>query len=490
MLHQLALEGDETIVSIQKLMKALLERGEDPNARESKDLTPLDMAAMMGHDHLLQDFVNLGAKINDKDKTGKTALHKAAQNGKTKCVERLIQLGTEIDILDNDGFAAIHYAAMAGSLETIVAMAKLGCNYKIRAQGPLMSGCTAAAMYCMQRREVYKESLVEGRLSRAAEEFKQSQNQSLNQNTSPRSKQSSLQDWSIESVLKELESPHDRKEEKKANNSKKKKKKRKAALKEENLKQQIKGISSSKTDTNQIHLSQNNVNEEQQDEYNDREEGESECDPDLGIKLKNIELVRVIKQQQRQNKLISGKSRDENSSLNSKLGESSSTSSCSRENGLTQQQSSQDQYELPLNQNSFEKLIGLDQQIPQSPPSQQFGESHKNISRVEEENGDPDGFQKFGAKSQVQQEKQKMGISLVGGLHDESLKSLGKQQDQKTERMAQYFKHVENQQQPSPFMAFSEAAQSQKPVTFAIDRKQLCATRGIFRCAARTLQKN
>eukprot|EP01024_Parvocaulis_polyphysoides_P027440 TRINITY_DN24871_c0_g1_i4.p1 TRINITY_DN24871_c0_g1~~TRINITY_DN24871_c0_g1_i4.p1 ORF type:complete len:645 (-),score=130.74 TRINITY_DN24871_c0_g1_i4:698-2632(-) len=237
MLHQLALEGDEPIVSVKKLLKALLDKGEDPNARESKDLTPLDMAAMMGHHHLLEEFVKLGAKINCKDKTGKTALHKAAQNGKTKCVERLIQIGCDMDALDNDGFAAAHYAAMAGSLETMVAMAKLGCNYKIRAQGPLMSGCTAAAMYCMQRREVYKESLVEGRLARAAEEFRQAQNQ-INQkdnNNSPKGKNISQNssnnnsNWSLEQVLLDLEPPQNELETKKNGSSKKKKKKRKMA---------------------------------------------------------------------------------------------------------------------------------------------------------------------------------------------------------------------------------------------------------------------
>ena len=75
-MHWAALRGD-----LESMHKALWE-GAEVDARDLQDgWTPLQLAAMRGHDSCVQLLVVKGANVNSRDNYGGTAAHKAASNG-------------------------------------------------------------------------------------------------------------------------------------------------------------------------------------------------------------------------------------------------------------------------------------------------------------------------------------------------------------------------------------------------------------------------
>lgn len=76
----------------------LVKKGAWPNhlrAGSSMQTNALMLAAMHGHDQLIELLVHLGAEINLANNQGMTALHMAAQLGKIKSVKTLIALGAD-----------------------------------------------------------------------------------------------------------------------------------------------------------------------------------------------------------------------------------------------------------------------------------------------------------------------------------------------------------------------------------------------------------
>ena len=78
---------------------------------------PLHIAAKYGHHHLIEFFLNKGAKIEARDKMLKTALHYACENGHTEVVRMLMDHNAEPDDRDNCGRTALHYAIYSGKTD-------------------------------------------------------------------------------------------------------------------------------------------------------------------------------------------------------------------------------------------------------------------------------------------------------------------------------------------------------------------------------------
>eukprot|EP01023_Acetabularia_acetabulum_P065066 TRINITY_DN8572_c0_g1_i2.p1 TRINITY_DN8572_c0_g1~~TRINITY_DN8572_c0_g1_i2.p1 ORF type:complete len:582 (+),score=124.48 TRINITY_DN8572_c0_g1_i2:128-1873(+) len=287
--HHVALQGLEQMVPIWKLLDALINRGDDINARsnrdcrENKDLSPLDIAVVMGHTQLAERYIFLGSHVNARDSTGKIALHKAAQNGKIKCIELLIQYGAHIDAQDAKGQYPIHYAAQFGSLESMVELAKSGCNYRVRASNEMFNNSTPAQMYCL--REGQQLKLIEGRLERAYKAGQQSR-QKIIQPSQEKEKEEKDDEWDLDDIMKQFnDSPAKNKQgttpQKQKSSKKKKAKKKKpsvakncAAKEEDQVVEE--GDDDNTTLTESLHCLNNSVdneffNEEEEEEDFERE---------------------------------------------------------------------------------------------------------------------------------------------------------------------------------------------------------------------------
>jgi len=103
-LHSAAFGGHVEIV------KLLLERGADPNAKTDDGLTPLHIAAFKGHVDVVRVLLEHGANPNAKDNNGQTPLHYAVQEGHVEIVKSLLERGADPRIADNGGHIPLDYA--------------------------------------------------------------------------------------------------------------------------------------------------------------------------------------------------------------------------------------------------------------------------------------------------------------------------------------------------------------------------------------------
>ena len=111
-IHQAAMDGNIAAV------KQHLDAGTDLEARDLLGMTPLIIAAHLGHKEIAELLITNGADVNAKDNIGATPLHKAALKGRKEAVELLIANGADVNAKDEIG-GALHYAAASGHTEVV-----------------------------------------------------------------------------------------------------------------------------------------------------------------------------------------------------------------------------------------------------------------------------------------------------------------------------------------------------------------------------------
>ena len=79
----------------------MLNRGADPNAVDYGDITPLHIAAEVGHFEITKILLKHGAKVNAETLISRfTPLHKAVQRNWQDIIEILIENGARTDVED------------------------------------------------------------------------------------------------------------------------------------------------------------------------------------------------------------------------------------------------------------------------------------------------------------------------------------------------------------------------------------------------------
>jgi hypothetical protein len=81
--------GTTSLESMSKIVKLLLQRGADPDARDSDGWSPLMKASWLGHEEVVQQLINSGANVNGRDNKGFTALNVASLNNQLATVTLL-----------------------------------------------------------------------------------------------------------------------------------------------------------------------------------------------------------------------------------------------------------------------------------------------------------------------------------------------------------------------------------------------------------------
>ncbi|MCE9508301.1 MAG: ankyrin repeat domain-containing protein [Alphaproteobacteria bacterium] len=104
-----------------EIVKMLLDKGADVNARDNED-TPLLIWAMLcaqNNVQIVELFLSRGADINAKDRNGATPLMFAVNWGYTEVVRLLVERGADLSLKNKAGETALSLAEETGPLQVI-----------------------------------------------------------------------------------------------------------------------------------------------------------------------------------------------------------------------------------------------------------------------------------------------------------------------------------------------------------------------------------
>jgi hypothetical protein len=93
------------------LVRELLDKGADANAKSDDGKTMLYIASREGNSDVVQALLDKGADVNAKGSNGATALMVASQNGRVDVVRALIDKGADINAKMNGGWTALLLAS-------------------------------------------------------------------------------------------------------------------------------------------------------------------------------------------------------------------------------------------------------------------------------------------------------------------------------------------------------------------------------------------
>lgn len=93
-------------------VRFLLQRSADPNIRNKKGVTPLQMATTLGFIEGVEALIKSGAEVNVSDQTGETPLIAAVHQRDTELVRLLLDKGADPDRNDNSGRSARQYVEL------------------------------------------------------------------------------------------------------------------------------------------------------------------------------------------------------------------------------------------------------------------------------------------------------------------------------------------------------------------------------------------
>jgi len=113
----------------------LLERGADPDARNSLDQSPLLYAAYGGHAAIVDTLIARGAPFDCRDARGFAPIHFAAREGHADVVDLLVSKGAAFDTRGAQGRTPLHLAAAYGRADVVRFLAARGAKLDARDDG-------------------------------------------------------------------------------------------------------------------------------------------------------------------------------------------------------------------------------------------------------------------------------------------------------------------------------------------------------------------
>ena len=114
-------------------------------AAEQGNMRALHWASGQGHDDVLEALISAGAALEATDGGGRTALHFAAARGYTEAAQVLCKAGANVEALSGRLVTALQMAAEKGHVETAGALAECGANLDVQADEARLAPLHVAA---------------------------------------------------------------------------------------------------------------------------------------------------------------------------------------------------------------------------------------------------------------------------------------------------------------------------------------------------------
>tara|TARA_B100000886_G_scaffold214458_1_gene148681 strand:- start:4466 stop:5422 length:957 start_codon:yes stop_codon:yes gene_type:complete len=111
-----------------KATQILLELDADVHHADALGRSPLFLAAMYGHNDVIESLHFFNASISQTSTDGRTPLHAASAEGHAESIQLLASLGANIHQKDLDGRTPLFEAAMVGRNNSISALIDLGAS--------------------------------------------------------------------------------------------------------------------------------------------------------------------------------------------------------------------------------------------------------------------------------------------------------------------------------------------------------------------------
>lgn len=139
------------------MLRTLLDRGVNPDARGGSGFTPLTYAAMRGLDTEARWLLKASARPDLRNALGDTPLHLAARFGHTAIVDQLLDAGARVDEISAAGETALIVAIRAGQrkvFDTLLAR-------RAQADAHDKTGRTALFWAILENQEAMAVALIE-----------------------------------------------------------------------------------------------------------------------------------------------------------------------------------------------------------------------------------------------------------------------------------------------------------------------------------------
>jgi len=122
----------------------------DINAPAEHGLTPLMRAALRAQLEIVEELLELGAKLEIRNHDGNTALWLGCVSGNLAVVRRLHAAGISLDNQNEVGATVLMYAASSGKAELVQLLLELGARAELRSIDGANAGDMAATRECLR----------------------------------------------------------------------------------------------------------------------------------------------------------------------------------------------------------------------------------------------------------------------------------------------------------------------------------------------------